>query len=150
MEGRGLISMRSKPIDIAFRKPQAASRKPQAASRKPQAASRKPQAAGCSRGTSTRCTSSSRPRRNIASASALSPLPENPSHSESELARRRRLPRSRVASSRNLLARRIAPILNRKLRFERKRVWLKNNKRKSSTRAGAVFSRVRRHGRWGC
>ncbi|WP_458366439.1 N-acetylmuramoyl-L-alanine amidase [Burkholderia pseudomallei] len=36
--------MHGEPIDIAFRKPQAASRKPQAASRKPQAASRKPQA----------------------------------------------------------------------------------------------------------
>ncbi|MGR8025830.1 hypothetical protein ACU7M1_01940 [Burkholderia pseudomallei] len=30
-----MISMHGEPIDIAFRKPQAASRKPQAASRKP-------------------------------------------------------------------------------------------------------------------
>ncbi|MBF3543451.1 N-acetylmuramoyl-L-alanine amidase, partial [Burkholderia pseudomallei] len=37
MERRRLISMHGEPIDIAFRKPQAASRKPQAASRKPQA-----------------------------------------------------------------------------------------------------------------
>ncbi|WP_172408607.1 hypothetical protein [Burkholderia pseudomallei] len=37
-----MISMHGEPIDIAFRKPQAASRKPQVASRKPQAASRKP------------------------------------------------------------------------------------------------------------
>ncbi|RIV69458.1 hypothetical protein FTI75_20460 [Burkholderia pseudomallei] len=143
MERRRLISMHGEPIDIAFRKPQAASRKPQAASRKPQAAS-------LSRETSTPGTSSPHPPPRHRVRFEAFPLSENTSHSESELARRRGLPRSRVASSRNLLARRIAPILNRKLRLERKRVWLKNNKRKSSTRAGAGFSRVRRRGRWGC
>ncbi|WP_009907273.1 hypothetical protein, partial [Burkholderia thailandensis] len=127
------------------RKPQAASRKPQAASRKPQAASRRLLTQNVDK---LHLFIAPSPQHRVRLGAF--PLPENPSHSESELARRRRLPRSRVASSRNLLARRIAPILNRKLRFERKRVWLKNNKRKSSTRAGAVFSRVRRHGRWGC